>query len=431
MKKKLLVYITALLLVICMGACTVARGGRPAKVNAINEAIIPVTYPESIDSEQEFEEWLERRENTDLDPEFVTSINDFAYSTGALVLADSDKANVNYSPTSLYYALAVAALGAEGETQDELLTLLGADSVDELSEQCKNLFVLSYAAETTGAMTMANSLWVDDSLSINEKFAQNAAENFFASSHYGDFSDPELAKAMSDWVSQNTNGLLKPEFKLSDDEVFSIINALYFAAEWTDRFNKDMNTTDNFYLEDGSTSQAEYMHTVMQAGFATGENFTRANLGLKKGSMFFVLPHEGTSVKELLADEAAFVEACSGGQENYGKVTWQVPKFDFKSELKLKDAVKNLGAGTMFTDKADFSGISDSPLFVSDIQQGTKIAIDEKGVEAAAYTEILYCGAALVEDEAYMILNRPFIFGINDECGNIVFMGICGDPAEK
>ena len=433
MKKRLLVYVAALLVVAVMGACTVANSPANTVNNGgkISSAIVPLNLPESLDPETELDEWAERRENTSLDAAFIDSMDKFSYATAARILAVAEKSNVNYSPTSLYYALAVAALGAEGETQQELLDILGVSDIDYLAENCKNLFTLSYVTEKTASMTISNSFWVDDSLSIKDDFAKRAAENFFTTSHYGDFQSAELPKQMTDWVSENTNGLLKPQFNLSSDQVFSIINTLYFASEWIDRFYEENNTEGDFTLEDGSKVNVEYMNSMQMAGFNRGENFTRCHMNLKKGHMFFVLPDEGVSVKELFADENTLTEACSGGEEKYGTVTWQIPKFSFESEMNLSDTVKALGAETMFSDKADFSGICDAPIFVSDIRQGSKIAIDEKGVEAAAYTEILYCGAALPTDEAYMILDRPFIYGIRDDNGNILFMGVCGNPAEN
>lgn len=56
------------------------------------------------------------------------------------LLNDNADTNVNYSPLSLYYALAVAASGAEGQTQQELLDLLGVADADTLAEQCGNLY---------------------------------------------------------------------------------------------------------------------------------------------------------------------------------------------------------------------------------------------------------------------------------------------------
>jgi serpin B len=56
----------------------------------------------------------------------VSSINQFSYKSAAQVLNDI-KTNGCYSPISLYFALALAANGANGKTSDELLMLLGSE----------------------------------------------------------------------------------------------------------------------------------------------------------------------------------------------------------------------------------------------------------------------------------------------------------------
>ena len=69
--------------------------------------------------------------------------------------------------------------------------------------------------------------------------------------------------------------------------------------------------------------------------------------------------------------------------------------------------------------------------FFSQILQETHIAIDEKGVEAAAFTKLDYAGTgAPNEKEAYMILNRPFLYGIVSD-GVLLFAGVCNQPAES
>ena len=45
-----------------------------------------------------------------------------------------------------------------------------------------------------------------------------------------------------------------------------------------------------------------------------------------------------------------------------------------------------MGMGKMFSNEADFSGISESPLKVSKVVQKAFIQVDEEGAEAAAAT---------------------------------------------
>lgn len=83
------------------------------------------------------------------------------------------------------------------------------------------------------------------------------------------------------------------------------------------------------------------------------------------------------------------------------------------------------------SDQADFSGMTQDQAFFSQILQETHIAIDEKGVEAAAFTKLDYAGtAAPNEKEAYMILNRPFLYGIVSD-GVLLFAGVCNQPAKS
>jgi serpin B len=89
-----------------------------------------------------------------------------------------------------------------------------------------------------------------------------------------------------------------------------------------------------------------------------------------------------------------------------------------------------LNIHSAFRRDADFSGITDGIAFISGIKQETCISIDENGVEASAFTNIAYAGSAMPEDNAEMILNRPFIYGIIAPRGTLLFIGVCGNPSE-
>ena len=83
--------------------------------------------------------------------------------------------------------------------------------------------------------------------------------------------------------------------------------------------------------------------------------------------------------------------------------------------------------GQAFSDSANFSGISPSPLKISDVLHKTYIETDEEGTEAAAVTGITMSMTALrpVGSPFYMDVNRPFFFAIQDDgTGEILFMGV-------
>lgn len=366
----------------------------------------------------------------------IKSINNFAYKTGSLILKEGE-GNKNYSPLSLYYALALATTGAESETERELLDLLGMPDPKTLSTESGNLYRQLYKDNKIGKLKIANSIWLGNEINgepvtFKDGFIENATKNFYASSYNVNFADSETGKAMGKWISENTNGTLSPEIKTDSEQILSIINTVYFHDQWINRFDKDKTLEDTFYLLDGKEARIDFMNkTLGSAGFAKEKDFTRSSLGLKNGGqMIFILPHQGVSPYELLSSPDEIERIFEEGEDDYGEVVWKIPKFSFDSKFKLKNYLKELGIKEAFNPNADFTGITDNMAYISNIQQETYISIDEEGVEASAFTQIDYVGSAQPEGRAEMILNRPFIYGITAPNGNLLFIGICSNPAE-
>ena len=171
--------------------------------------------------------------------------------------------------------------------------------------------------------------------------------------------------------------------------------------------------------------------TFSSAGFSRGTNFTRAYLALKNAAqMVFVLPEKGVSPYDLLASPELTRLAIEGGDAHNGEVVWKIPKFNFSSAFDLEETLTSLGIQKAFHQDADFSGITDHTAFISSVRQETNISIDENGVEAAAFTKIEYAGAAVPQGRAEMILDRPFIFAVIGQNGNLLFIGVCENPAQ-
>lgn len=362
---------------------------------------------------------------------FLTAINNFSYQTASQVLTSID-GNANYSPISLYYALSLAASGANGETADELLVLLGISDQEVLSQQCGNLYRRLYLDNEIGKLEIGNSLWMDKNVAWKDGFINNAAENFYAESFSVDFTDEETAQDMAKWVKDNTHGTLNPEMEIDAEQILSILNTVYFYDEWIDKFDTADTKADLFYLADELTVNCDFMNrTDGSHAFATGDGFTRSSLSLKNaGSMIFILPDEGVSPRELLSTPERTKEVFESGEDFNGEVVWKIPKFSFSSKFDLLSTLQSLGINAAFEEDADFSRITDQTAFISKIHQETHIGIDEIGVEASAFTQIDYAGSAQPLGRADMILNRPFIYGITASDGTLLFVGICDNPSE-
>lgn len=390
-------------------------------------------YPRAIGFE-DYDAQAAVREANPIDEGFARALKGFSLATASLVLKDKSK-NANYSPISLYMALALAATGAGGETRDEMLSAMGAgrQQVDFVSTQTGNLFRRLYRDNEIGKLKLANSLWLQQARQFRSDFVSNAQDNFYASLHCVDFAKPEAGRLMGEWIAKNTNGLLTPKISTDPAQIMSIIHTVYFRDEWVDKFNEGATKPDTFKLGDGGEVTCDFMNAVYGShAFARGEGFTRSGLGLKSaGEMVFILPDPGVSVSELLSTPERTAALFADGEEGFGKVTFQIPKFAFNSDLNLNEALRALGVRQAFEPDADFSAMVDGQAFISDVKQQTRIAVNENGVEAAAFTQIDYMGAAMPTDEAEMILDRPFVFAITANTGDILFIGIVNDPTEK
>lgn len=427
MKKTVIIALAAMLL---LTACA-DGGGTAVEGSASVKQLSSVTAPEAA-AYDDYETRARLRDENTVDTAFTEELNAFSLESAKLILAEGS-GNACCSPVSLYYALAVAATGASGETQQEMLDALNVKDVDTLADQCGRLMRTLYTKNEIGKLILANSVWVDGSFTVKPEFLDKVINGFYAEVFGADFTSSDTAKAMKKWVDDYTNGLLQPEFNPDPQQVMSIINTIYFADEWTNRFSDDATAEAEFILADGEKVKTDFMNAVFSChSFIEGENYSATSLYTKNNnSMTFVLPDEGVSVYDLLDPETLGAILDSEG-EMFGEVVFSVPKFDQSADMDLVETLKAMGVTAAFdNEKADFSNLSESDSFISSVIQQCRVKIDEKGVEAAAYTQLDMSGAGLVQGRAELILDRPFIYVIRDGyTGAVLFAGVVADPTK-
>jgi serpin B len=433
--KKLSVVVFVLVVLLWLTGCAQSERIPVEKVDFQNVTVGTPVYPEGVGVE-DFDGKQAIWDTNVVEDEFYEALDQFAYMTASQILSESDE-NQLYSPISLYLATALATVGAEGETQEELLALLGVADSEVLATQCGNFYRLLYTDNEIAQLKIANSLWLDKKTSngdilFNDTYLHVAKNDFYASVYDVDFSNPDTGILMGQWIAEQTNGTLSYEFEPNEAQIMSILNTIYFYDEWTDGFNTEKTKEDRFYLANGDTVNCDFMNADFGShGFERGEGYMRSSLGLKEaGSMTFILPDQDVSIQDLLATPERIQSIFTEGEYQTGQVIWQIPKFTYGSSMDLVETMKVLGVNHAFEADADFSRMVEGSAFISGIQQNTHISIDEKGVEASAYTEITYCGACPPEGRVEMILDRPFIFGIKSRYGDLLFIGACMNPSQ-
>lgn len=389
-------------------------------------------YPTALAAD-DYEGRANQREQNQADDAFLAGLSDFSARSAGIILS-GEEGNVCYSPLSLSMALSMLTAGTGGDSQAQLLSALGMEGQDIqwLAQQNGTLLRYLWREDENGGLKLANSLWVDQDALLKEEYADLAAEEFYAASREVDFSSGDVAAQMSQWISDQTNGLLKPDLSTDPDQLLAIINTLYFKDSWREPFAAQVTTTETFTTGDGRQVQADFLNGVFTGhSYAKGEGYIKTALPFAGGSqMILILPDEGVSPSDLLENPDVAAQLFSAEMDQPADVTLACPKFSFDTTLDLVEAMKAMGVTDIFGDQADLSGMLEQSAYVSSIQQGTHVAVDENGAEAAAYTSIGInaMSAPLPLEQVTIRLDRPFIFAINSDNGVQLFTGIVSDP---
>lgn len=213
---------------------------------------------------------------------------------------------------------------------------------------------------------------------------------------------------------------------------------IYYRAKWHSEFNEAGTEKGLFHLfsADGETVECDFMHKGGSNTYYWADQFGAVALSLEgSGKMWFLLPDDGVAMDDLLADEQTMEFLNSNGNWENSKhliVNMSVPKFDVVSDLDLRDGLNALGiTGVFDATVADFSPMTSkvAEIFLSKADHAARVAIDEEGVTAAAYTVMMMAGAAAPpEEEMDFVLDRPFLFAITGADGLPLFVGVVNRP---
>lgn len=369
-------------------------------------------------------------------PFFQTSMQEF--------LGQNTGENALFSPLNLYFALSMLAETTGGESRQQLLSLLGAENLEALRTQTETAWKASYQNDGATTTILASSLWLNQDTPVKEAPLKALAQHHYAAAFQGEMGSSDYHQAIQDWVNAQTGGLLSEYAEGLDftpDTVLALISTLYYQAKWSDGFSPDKTAPRTFHAPGGDLSR-DFMHQSIQSDYWWFDRFGAVSKRLENGggSIWFLLPDEGVAAEELLTDPQAMdflfsswqerEERWGGSHSKFLTVHLALPKFDLSQELNLSPSLDSLGLGGLLSpETADFSPLTDNPLFLSSARQALRVAIDEEGVTAAAYTAMACAGAAMPpEEEMDFVLDRPFLFVVQNELGLPLFTGIVRQP---
>ncbi|MBQ6655481.1 MAG: hypothetical protein IJM79_08170 [Erysipelotrichaceae bacterium] len=318
--------------------------------------------------------------------------------------------NICYSPLSLEIALKMLYEGARGET------------LKQFTDRKTGLLRIN-----TSKAEIANSMWADDELKVEEAYLKALLEKYSAEVFNTDLTGDTYEK-INDWISSKTHELIKRVFfePLPDSMAMVLVNAIYFKAAWC-RQLMNLGIAD-FTNTSGKKVSAEYV----------GDTGTYLTFDVNDYSgMIIPYDDEGTCFMAIRAPESGAVPDYETlmklyEQAQYERVEFRMPKLDIEYTRKLNDDVMACGLSDIFNSQtADLSGIGSSPkgpLAVSMILQKCHLKLDENGTEAAAVTVIgVETTAYMPDTPRRMYFDSPYFYAIINN-GAVMFIGYVNNP---
>ena len=387
-----------------------------------------------------YDDWRESQQNQYNQPEgYADSLSGFFRESIPEFLAASE-GNAACSPLNIYMALAMLAEVTGGTSRQQIMTVLNAADLTALRTQADHVWNAHYCADGATSCLLANSLWLEEGLTYDPNPIQALANLYHAATFQGDLGTPELDGMLRDWLNEQTDGLLEDQVNgvsMDPQTILALASTICYRAKWSTEFSEQANTQGVFHAPDGDR-QVTFMNTVQTYGpYWWGSDFGAVSLRLEDGSrMWLVLPDAGKTPADVLASGEALELILGSWAETENQkalmVNLSLPKFDIVSDVMLNQSLQSLGITEVFdAGTADFTALipQGGPCWLDKVQHAARVAIDEEGVTATAYTVMMTCGAARPpEDEIDFILDRPFLFLITSRDNLPLFAGVVENP---
>ncbi|KAI5613044.1 hypothetical protein C0J50_11404, partial [Silurus asotus] len=413
--------------------------------------------------------------------------NDFAFRLYKSIVSVAQSENVFFSPLSVSMALSALSLGAGGETHEQLLSGLGFSDTVMTSEELHDAYLdlLRNLSQRTGVdlnvvperfllspervhstsgtvirrrssvltdeemhqgfldllqnlnqrkevdLSVGTAVYVHENFKPNPEFLEKLKRFYLSDGFSVDFTkSTETSNQINEYVSGKTHGKISKFIEnLDPNTIMYLLSYVYFKGKWSVPFNPERTRERQFHVDKETTVPVQMMF-VKDTFFSYHDHELSARvLRLDYNdtfSMILALPDENVTQLE----EAVHPHHIAKWQKwmTESNIDVYLPKLSLKTKYNLNKILPGMGFRDMFTPKADFSGISDEKLLVSEAVHKATLDVDETGTEATAVTGIgiINLSARLPNELKF---DRPFmIFIVDQKTNNVLFMGKIVNP---
>jgi serine protease inhibitor len=375
--------------------------------------------------------------NTSSRDRLVDSVNLFGFRLLEHVQSAQPAENILLSPIGISSAIAMALNGAAGRTAEGMRMTLGIHELTELqiNQGFQSLLKDTAYADEFVKMAVANSIWIQEKLAVLPAFEDMTRTYFSSEVRRVNFSKKETLAALNQWTADKTLGRIQtvPGSTIDPTTAMIIVDAIYFSGQWMHAFDPQSTHDGRFTLGSGEKKSVRMMqHGDLSVPYVRTKEFEAVHLPYcgRTARMTLVLPGKKSATLREILKQSSWRQWVMQLKSHTGKVT--IPRFYFEWSRQLKEALSAMGMGEAFAMGADLTRTaSGKGLFIGNLDQATRIAVDERGTETTAETTLSTI-MGMEQDMAkpfHFQANRPFYVVIDDVItGAILFIGKVEDP---
>lgn len=375
---------------------------------------------------------------------FVNKNADFSFNLFRTIsqMPEGQKSSI-ISPISVTYVLGMLNDGATGNTAKEITSVLGfgEGDVKAVNEFCQKLIEEAPQTDPSVILRIASTIISNEKRGVKfeSQYANDMRTYYQAEVSSLDFSKKtEALRHINGWCNDHTDGMIPEILKaeeLQSDALILLMNAIYFKATWTEKFDSKDTHDEAFTTGNGQQTSKPMMHRKAKALYGENEVCSMLNLPYGSGdkwSMKVLLPKEGKTVDDIISSMNAewWQQLIDYGNTWRPVVDIKIPRFSTPFEIDLMKPLAAMGAPTMFTpSKAEFPNITTNfkrELYIGLMKQKAAIEVNEEGTKASAVTVAMgYESAMPPIDERPMNVdfhcNCPFVYLIQESSSGAIF----------
>ncbi|MCD6226904.1 serpin family protein [Candidatus Micrarchaeota archaeon] len=352
--------------------------------------------------------------------------------------------NVFFSPYSISSAMAMVYEGANGQTADEIKTVFYyPDNSTSMRLGYAKIYNTLNKPSNNYELSTANALWIQKNYHIEQNYLNVINKYYGGKVTNLDFkSDTEGSrKTINSWVEEQTNDKIKnllPTGSITPATRLVLTNAIYFKGKWVKQFDPKDTQKKDFFVSPSKTVDVDMMSLTGEQFNYTEDNDVQvlelpydSDMNNNKLSMLIILPKNKSGLSSV--EQSLTLNKINQWRSGLSKTKVDVsfPKFKMETEYTLNNDLADMGMPTAFIPgAADFSGMTgNKDLFISKVVHKAFVEVNEEGTEAAAATGVGMLMTVAVPEVKIFNANHPFIFIIQDDNGEILFMGRVSNPA--